>query len=326
MALGAVVALQPDHLGTGEIRLEAQDVVDLGAAPAVDRLVVVADAADVGRAAGNQPQPQILGDVGVLVLVDQRVAEAALVVGEHVGVVQEQAQHLEQQVAEVGGVELLEALLVGGVQRRSLALGEREGLPARHFVGREAAVLPAVDQGGQLARRPAVLVQPLALDHLLDEADLVVGVEDGEARLEPHQLGVTAQDLDADGMEGAEPGHALHGAADQVADALLHLARRLVGEGDGQDLGAARAAGAHDVGNACREHARLAGAGAGQHQHGAVHSLDGGALLGVEIGHVGRGGDAERALGDRGLGRAGHGGSGKFGGRAVTIRGHHLDL
>ena len=86
VALGAVVALQPDHLGAGEVLLEAQDVVDLGAAPAVDRLVVVADAADVGRAAGDQPQPQVLRDVGVLVLVDQDVAEAALVVGEHVGV------------------------------------------------------------------------------------------------------------------------------------------------------------------------------------------------------------------------------------------------
>src|SRR5262249_31986841 len=41
------VALEPDHLGAREIVLEAQDVVDLGAAPAVDRLVVVPDAADV---------------------------------------------------------------------------------------------------------------------------------------------------------------------------------------------------------------------------------------------------------------------------------------
>ena len=45
----AVIALQPDHLGAGKVVLEAQDVVDLGAAPAVDRLVVVADAADVFR-------------------------------------------------------------------------------------------------------------------------------------------------------------------------------------------------------------------------------------------------------------------------------------
>src|SRR5262245_45212757 len=43
----AIVALEPDHLGAREVVLEAQDVVDLGAAPAVDRLIVVADAADV---------------------------------------------------------------------------------------------------------------------------------------------------------------------------------------------------------------------------------------------------------------------------------------
>src|SRR6516165_11068857 len=47
MAGGAVIALEPDHLGAGKIVLEAQNVVDLGAAPAVDRLVVIADAADV---------------------------------------------------------------------------------------------------------------------------------------------------------------------------------------------------------------------------------------------------------------------------------------
>src|SRR2546430_820365 len=47
VAGGAVVALQPDNLGAGKILLEAQDVVDLRAAPAIDRLVVIADAADV---------------------------------------------------------------------------------------------------------------------------------------------------------------------------------------------------------------------------------------------------------------------------------------
>jgi hypothetical protein len=78
MAGGAVVALQPDHLGAGKVLLEAQDVVDLGAAPAIDRLVVVADAADIVAgprlALGEQAQPQILRDVGVLILVDEDVA------------------------------------------------------------------------------------------------------------------------------------------------------------------------------------------------------------------------------------------------------------
>ena len=80
----AVIALEPDDLGAGKILLEAQDVVDLGAAPAIDRLVVVADAADVVVALGEQPQPEILRDVGVLIFVDQHVFEAALIVLEHV--------------------------------------------------------------------------------------------------------------------------------------------------------------------------------------------------------------------------------------------------
>src|SRR5260370_26381185 len=53
----AVVALQADHLGARKILLETQDVVDLGAAPAIDRLVVVADAADVLGGAGFLPSP-----------------------------------------------------------------------------------------------------------------------------------------------------------------------------------------------------------------------------------------------------------------------------
>ena len=50
---GSVVALEADDLGAREILFETQDVVDLGPAPAIDRLVVIADTADVdfgGRA------------------------------------------------------------------------------------------------------------------------------------------------------------------------------------------------------------------------------------------------------------------------------------
>jgi hypothetical protein len=70
------------------------------------------------------------------------------------------------------------------------------------------------------------------------------------------------------------------------ADALLHLARRLVGEGDGEDFRGPRPPGGEDVGNAGGQHPRLAGAGTGQHQHRAVERLDRLPLLGIEIGEV----------------------------------------
>ena len=41
---GAVILFQPDHLGAGKIRFEPQDIGDFGAAPAVDRLIIIADA------------------------------------------------------------------------------------------------------------------------------------------------------------------------------------------------------------------------------------------------------------------------------------------
>src|SRR5262245_3721179 len=47
VAGGTVVALEADDPGARKIVLEAQDVADLGPAPAVDRLVVVPHATDI---------------------------------------------------------------------------------------------------------------------------------------------------------------------------------------------------------------------------------------------------------------------------------------
>jgi len=52
----AIVTLEPDDLGAGKVRLEAEDVVDLCAPPAVDRLIVVADAADIAGSLSEQPE------------------------------------------------------------------------------------------------------------------------------------------------------------------------------------------------------------------------------------------------------------------------------
>jgi len=49
----AIVLLQADHCGPREVMLEIQDVVNVGAAPTVDGLVLVAHHAEVLVAAGN---------------------------------------------------------------------------------------------------------------------------------------------------------------------------------------------------------------------------------------------------------------------------------
>ena len=145
----------------------------------------------------------------------------------------------------------------------------------------EAAILPPVDQARQGARRPALVVDVLRLQDLLDETDLVVGVEDGEIRLEAHQFGVTAQDLGADRMERAHPGHALDDAG-QEADALAHFARRLVGEGHRQNLVRPGAARSDEMGDARGQDAGLADPGSGEHEHRPVERFDRVALFFVQ--------------------------------------------
>ena len=125
----------------------------------------------------------------------------------------EDHQHVEQQVAEVAGVERLQPLLILGVKLGAAAGGEGFGFAGVDLARSPAAVLPAVDEAGKLARGPALLVEVRGLDQLLEHAQLVVGVEDGEVGLEPDQLGMAAQHSRGDRMEGAEPRHAFDRAA-----------------------------------------------------------------------------------------------------------------
>jgi hypothetical protein len=106
-----------------------------------------------------------------------------VVVGEHLWVFGEDADGVEQKVAEIDGVECGEARLVDLVQFLALALGKLAGLVVRKFLRPDGAVLPAIDEGGEIARRPACLVDALGFQDLLDQAQLVIGVEHGEAGL-----------------------------------------------------------------------------------------------------------------------------------------------
>ena len=118
----AVVLVEHDRGDVLERLLELRDVADVGAAAAVDRLVAVADDGDLAVVGGEEQGDLVLRHVRVLVLVDQDVLEAALVVLEHLGVLAEQLDHLHQQVVEVHRPGLVQAGLVLDVDLAVLAL------------------------------------------------------------------------------------------------------------------------------------------------------------------------------------------------------------
>ena len=173
----------------------------------------------------------------------------------------------------------------GGPGRRRRASGAAAGeiavLGGGDALGRQAAVLPALDHPHQRRRPPALGVDLLGLHHLLQQAELVVGVEDGEAAVSPTSSACrrsmrahSAWKVPSHSPSAGRPRMARH--------ALAHLARRLVGEGDGEHLAGGGAAGQQDMGEAGGQHAGLAGAGAGQHQQRAVQRFHRLALFRVQ--------------------------------------------
>jgi hypothetical protein len=183
---------------------------------------------------------------------------------------------VQHQVAEIAGVERLQPRLVGGVHLLALAVGVGLVLGGIEVLGVKPAVLPAVDQPGELARGPAFLVQIVVGDQLLQEPQLVVRVDDRVVALQPDQLGVSAEHPGANRMERAEPWHPFDRIADQLAHPVAHLARRLVGEGDAEDLARPGEARADQVGETRRQRRGLAGSRARKHQHrafGGQHRL-----------------------------------------------------
>ena len=75
---------------------------------------------------------------------------------------------------------------------------------------------------------------------LLEEPQLIVGIENGEIGTQTGKFRVPAQQLGPDGMERAEPGHAFDHCSTSAPTRGFHLARGLVGEGHREEISTAR--------------------------------------------------------------------------------------
>ena len=263
---GAVVLLQLDHGGVDVVLLEVEDVGDVGAAEAVDRLRVVADDREVAVLGGEQLEPAVLGVVGVLVLVDEHPAERVRVAVADLLEQLEQVDRAEQQVVEVHRVGAVQLALVALVDVGDGLLEERADELAVVLRGAEL-VLRVGDLDLHRPRREPLGVDVEVVQALLDQPPLVGRVVDRELARVAEPVRVRAQHARAGGVERHHP-HRARRAADEQLDPVAHLLRRLVRERDGEDLVRPCLARAQQVGDPVGEHARLARAGAGQDEQG----------------------------------------------------------
>ncbi len=102
--------------------------------------------------------------------------------------------------------------------------------------------------------------------HCFDEPQLVGGVVDREVRAVAEPLRLAAQDAAAGGVERHHPRRAGR-RPDEILDPLAHLGGRLVRERDREDLGRLHADRGEQMRDAAGEHAGLARARAGDHEH-----------------------------------------------------------
>ena len=96
-----VVLFKADYLGFGVILLEIQDILDLSTAEGVDGLAVIPHHAKVAVRSRKLLENQILGVIGILVLVHHYEVEAGCYLGTGLLIVAEKDVHVHQDIVEV---------------------------------------------------------------------------------------------------------------------------------------------------------------------------------------------------------------------------------
>ena len=229
----AVVLLQPDDPGAAEVLFKIQNILDGGAAEAVDALVVVAHHAHVLFGARQKAHQLELGHAGVLIFVHQHIAKAALVIFPHVCVLAQQPHRLVNQAVKIQRAGALQPRLVGRIHLCHQVVARGGRALGRH-IGAYHAVFQAANGVQRRFHGQKFVVHLQRAVHFLHGALGVVGVVDGKAFGNAHMLAIAAQNAHAGRMEGRGV-HVLPGLPQHGGKPVFQFARGLVGKGDGQN-------------------------------------------------------------------------------------------
>ena len=195
--------------------------------------------------------------------------------------------------------------------------GQEDQVVKVHRVVRlERALVVGVDNGGRLFLGVAGVFEGLGgqdqvvfprADHVLDFIDPVVArvlllhdvghqrfdvrfVKDRKTRLVAQPRMLLADDVEPQVVKRTHCQATALALFEQCADPFLHLARRLVGKGHGDDVLGADATVLDQVRDFAGNHAGFARARAGEHQKRAADVAHGFLLPGIESGHDESGG------------------------------------
>ena len=216
----------------GEVAAELLNVLDFGAAPSVNRLIVVAHHHQITAATGEHAQPRVLNGVGVLKLIHQNVSETALIMIEDLRVFQPQFVGAQQNFAEVDHAAAIAGDLIGSVNAQhgfGVFVAEVVDVACT-----QAFVFLAVDIPLALFGGPALFVDLQFSVDAFDEAQLIVAIEDLEVLNQSSLFPVRPQQSVSKSVKRAYP-HAAERLPHEGLDPVPHLAGRFIGEGYGEN-------------------------------------------------------------------------------------------
>src|SRR5262249_48240182 len=173
----------------GEIAFEVENVPNIGSAPAIDRLIGVADDAEIGIIDRQTTNDCILGKIGVLIFIDQDKAVTRIQVGTQLGIVLKSERGKEKQIVEIDRIRVPQAPLVERINA-GYGLSEKvHGLAAVPFRCLQLVLGPADSRFNSLGRK-ADVVNVRRFQGLFDQANPVLLVVDRKVPVDVDAIGI----------------------------------------------------------------------------------------------------------------------------------------
>ena len=232
---GPVVLLKAEEPALRIILAEIQDVLDFRSPERIDGLRVVTDHTDVPVPLAEFLQNEVLGEVGVLVLVHENVVEPVCNGGQRVREILEQNVHVQENVIEIhhaGSLAFLRIFRVDIAYFRLFGMGVVDDCLGICLVGgrSDQIVLGHRYAPENILRLIDLVVQMHLLEAGLDGADRVAGVVDREGGRVSEPVRELPEEPYEDGMEGAHVQAAGLPFPYHGGDSLLHFGSGLLGE------------------------------------------------------------------------------------------------
>ena len=195
--------IKRDDGGFGIVFLEVEDIADVRLAPAVYRLVVVADRKEVAVTLGEEMDECVLRVIGVLVLVYHDVSEEASVVFECFGMCAEELYSEPQEVVKIECVIASEFFLVAAIGFCNEFFVVTAGLGFENeFI--EELVFGSGNGVEEGARMNVLGVDFERFHGALHKCELVVAIENGKRGFVSQGGDVFAEDARTNAVERAD--------------------------------------------------------------------------------------------------------------------------